>query len=203
MITYPTTLPDARFTTTTFGADFNNITHLSLNRSRQVVSRAGDLLIFEFQLPPKTPAQADAWVAWAMGQRGSFGTFYGFDPDRRTPRGVATGSPLVAGASQSGYSLATDGWTPSVTGILRAGDWIEVGGLLRMVTQDADSSAGGAATLSISPGIGPGQSPADNAPVTVTGAKGIFRLIDDRLTWDSDVIRLQGLSFRAIEVLNV
>jgi len=202
LITYPTTLPDDRFTTTTFGADFNNITHLSLNRSRQVISRAGDLLIFEFQLPPKTPAQADAWVAWAFGQRGTFGTFYGYDPDRRTPRGVATGTPLVNGGSQAGYSLITDGWTASVTGILQAGDWIEVGGLLRMVTQDADSDGSGNATLSISPGIGPGLSPSDDAAITTANPKGVFRLIDDRLTWDSDVIRVQGLSFRAIEVLN-
>jgi hypothetical protein len=90
--------------------------------------------------------------------------------------GVATGTPLVAGASQSvtyaasgdAYSqtLVTDGWTGGQTGILLAGDVITIAGVNAVnrktrqdtgdlqtftVLADTDSAGGGVANLSISP----------------------------------------------------
>ena len=91
--------------------------------------------------------------------------------------GVATGTPLINGASQnvtyadSGdawtQSLVTDGWTNSTTGILLAGDVITIAGVNSVnrktrqdtgdlqtftVVADADSGAStGPATLTISP----------------------------------------------------
>lgn len=93
--------------------------------------------------------------------------------------GVATGTPLVNGASQGvtwaaskdtgTQSLITNGWTNSTTGILKAGDVITIGGVYAVnpvtkatlsflrqfvVTADADSGAStGPATLTISPPI--------------------------------------------------
>jgi len=200
-ITFPLTLPDSAFTASSVGADFNNRTTQSLARVPQTVSAAGDLLILEFQLPRKTRAQIAAWQAFGMALRGSYGSFYGYDPDAPTPRGSAPGAPLVNGADQSGYTLVTDGWTASQTNILRAGDWIEVGGLLRMVVADVDSDGSGNATLDISPGIGAGQSPADNAAIVTTNPKGKFRLVEDRVKWDSDMLRLGMMSFVAVEDL--
>lgn len=199
-ISFPLTLPDRGFTVSTFGADFNNVNIQSLNRSVQTVARAGDLLVFEFSLPKKTRAQIAAWQAFGMSLRGTYGSFYGYDPDARVPRGAGGGTPLVNGGSQSGYTLVTDGW-PNSTLVLKAGDWIEVNGLLRMVVADGTSDGSGNLTLDISPGIGPGQSPANNDPVTIVDAKGKFRLIDNRVTWDSDQLRLGTMSFTAIEDL--
>ncbi len=199
-ISYPLTLPDSGFTVSTFGADFNNVNSTSLNRSVQTISRPGDLLVLEFTLPRKTRAQIARWQAFGMALRGSYGSFYGYDPDARVPRGAAGGTPLVKGAGQSGYSLVTDGW-PNSTAILKAGDWIEVNGLLRMVVADVSSDSSGNATLDISPGIGPGQAPADDAPITVANPKGKFRLVDNRITWEADALRLGVMSFTAIEDL--
>ena len=93
--------------------------------------------------------------------------------------GVATGTPLVNGASQNTtyllskdtwtQSLVTDGWTNSQTGILKAGDVFTIAGVNAVnqrtrastgnlqtfvVTADADSGAStGPATLTISPPI--------------------------------------------------
>ena len=93
--------------------------------------------------------------------------------------GVATGTPLVNGASQNvtyatakdtwTQSLITDGWTNSTTGILKAGDVITIAGVNSVnpvskastgrlqtfvVTADAASGATtGPATLTISPPI--------------------------------------------------
>lgn len=126
--------------------------------------------------------------------------------------GVATGTPLVNGAAQNvtyaaskttdSQTLITDGWTNSITGILKAGDVITIGGVNAVnpvpgegatakqdlgylqqftVLADADSGATtGPATITISPAIivsGPYQrvtaAPADNAAITVLGVSAL------------------------------
>jgi len=106
--------------------------------------------------------------------------------------GALGGTPLVNGGSQTGASLVTDGWSNSITGLLKKGDIFTVAGVravnpqsrlstgaLRqfVVTADVDSNGSGQATLSIDPPItisGASQtvtgSPADNAALTVLGA---------------------------------
>ena len=102
------------------------------------------------------------------------------------------GTPLVNGASQSGSSLITDGWTATTT-TLPAGTVFTVAGVYAVngeskasygylqqftVTAASVTSGAGASTLAISPEmIGPGDPrqnvsalPADNAAITVLGA---------------------------------
>jgi hypothetical protein len=93
--------------------------------------------------------------------------------------GVATGTPVINGASQNvtyatakdtmSQSLVTSGWTNSTTGILKAGDIITIAGVFAVnpstktstgrlqtftVLSDANSGAStGPATLTISPPI--------------------------------------------------
>src|SRR4051812_41289591 len=47
---------------------------------------------------------------------------------QRTLLGAGGGPPLVNGASQTGGSLITDGWTPSLT-VLKAGDIFTLAGI--------------------------------------------------------------------------
>lgn len=101
-------------------------------------------------------------------------SFYLWNHARENPRGVATGTPLVDGASQTGKTLSTKGWTPGVTGILKAGDMIAVNGELKQVKTDTNSDGSGLADITISPALR--ASPLDNAPITVTKALGTFRL---------------------------
>lgn len=121
---------------------------------------------------------------------------YGDQNVYRHTVGVATGTPLVNGASQTGNSLATDGWTNSITGILLKGDVFTIAGVQSVnpvsrkatgvlqdfvVTADADSGAStGPATLSIQPAIiatGAYQTvnamAADGATITVKGTGGV------------------------------
>ncbi len=106
--------------------------------------------------------------------------------------GALGGTPLVKGANQTGATVIIDGWTASVTNILKEGDIITLAavnavnaitgedtGQLRQfrVTADTDSdSSGETATLSIWPSIitsGPyktcTQSPANDAIVLIHG----------------------------------
>lgn len=119
-------------------------------------------------------------LKWSMDQNVSVHT-----------SGAFAGTPLVNGASQTGSSLITDGWTGSITNLLTVGDIftitgvyavnpqsrVSTGALQQFVVTAAASSVGGASTLSISPAITiSGQfqnvtnAPADDAPITMLGA---------------------------------
>lgn len=105
--------------------------------------------------------------------------------------GALGGTPLVDGASQTGSSLSTKGWSDSVTGLLNVGDVFTITGVHAVnpksrqstgqlqcfvVTAAASSSSTGTATIDIYPAItttGAYQtvdaSPADGAAITVKG----------------------------------
>ena len=87
-----------------------------------------------------------------------------------TANGAGGGTPRVKGASESGTSLDTDGWSNSVTGVIKAGDCFTIAGInvLFRATADANSGAStGPATISIEPPILAGSSPDDNALITM------------------------------------
>jgi len=89
-------------------------------------------------------------------------------PHRSTPKGIATGSPIVTTASQTGSSLNTSGWTFNITGILKAGDIIRIAGLHNVfhILTDANSDGTGLSTLTIFPDIIAGKSPGASAVIT-------------------------------------
>ncbi len=64
----------------------------------------------QVSFPPMTRYAADAWSAFILECRGQLNAFMLGDPKARLPKGPAMGSPVVAGAGQAGYSLATRGW---------------------------------------------------------------------------------------------
>lgn len=149
-------------------------------------------------------AAKGAYRQGSLGMIGGVDTYMAQNVPTHTV-GVATGTPLVNGASQvSTYAsvkdtmtqnLVTDGWTNSVTGIVKAGDVITIAGVFAVnpvtkatlpflkqfvVTADANSGATtGPATLSIYPAIidsgafkNVSAAPADNAAITVLGTGG-------------------------------
>jgi len=167
----------------------------------QTQARDGQRWMIEANYPPMLRATAEALVAALVSLNGREGTFLFGDSANKTPRGTATGTPLVNGGSQSGYDLVTDGWTNSITGILKAGDWLQVGtgssSRLYKVMVDANSNGSGQATLTLWPRISPLAVPADNAALTLSFPKGVFRLADDGQDWDIDEIHVYGVTFNA------
>lgn len=122
--------------------------------------------------------------------RGQSNTFLYGDPDylAKGARGTASGTPLVSGASQTGNTLNVDGFTPLESNVVRAGDYIQLGSgsssKLYMVTQDADSDSSGLASLNLNRALI--SSPSDNSAVIINGAKGVFRLSDNVIEWNSN-----------------
>jgi hypothetical protein len=77
--------------------------------------------------PPLKNADARNMAAFLLAMRGMVGTFLAGDPFGKAPAGVGTGTPLVSGLNQSRSKLLmTKGWTPSTSGILLPGDYIQV-----------------------------------------------------------------------------
>lgn len=109
--------------------------------------------------------------------------------------GALGGTPLVKGASQSGSTLNTNGWTASITAILNVGDCFTISGVNSvnpitkqstgslqnfLVTAVANSDSGGNSSLSIYPSIvtsGATQtvtaSPGNGTALTISGAAAV------------------------------
>jgi len=169
------------------------------SKNLKVYDWGGKRLEATIKIAPMRVAQAKTWEAWFMALNGLEGTFWLTPSLDSAPSGGAGGTPLVNGASQTGQSLVTDGWDPSETGILKAGDWFQLGNHLYRVLQDANSDVGGNATFDIWPGLR--SSPGDDDPLTISGPKGIFRVIEmPSLKYDRNQL-CAGFQFDAIEAI--
>lgn len=171
---------------------------------QQVQRHQGQAWMLDVDYPPMQRATAEALVAALASLNGREGTFLFGDSANKVPRGAATGTPLVKGGSQTGEDLLTDGWTAGVTGILKAGDWIQLGtgstARLHKVLADANSDGSGNATLTLWPRISPVAVPADNSAIVTSYPKGIFRLSTDGQDWDIDVAKFYGVRFSAMSL---
>lgn len=142
----------------------------------------------------------DAYKKGSLGEIGGVSTYMSQVAPTHTV-GALGGTGAINGASQNvtydtakntwTQSLITDGWSNSVTGLLKAGDVFTIANVFMVnpktkaktnvlqqfvVTADADSDGSGNATLTISPPIiSSGQhqtvdvAPADNAVLSVVG----------------------------------
>jgi len=114
-----------------------------------------------------------------------------------------TYGPYVNGASQTGGSLVIDGASPDETGYLLAGDYIQLGtgssSRLHKVLTNVDTDSSGNATLDIWPHIR--VAPADNAAVTVSDAKGLFRLSSNDQGFSINESAIYGMTFGAMEAV--
>ena len=102
--------------------------------------------------------------------------------------GPLGGTPLINGANQQGRSLTTRGWTPGLSGALKAGDFIGIAGQTKvyMVTADVTADAFGLATVPIEPGLL--AVPADGAVMTLRNVPFTVALGAD--TMESVVLQL-------------
>ena len=150
-------------------------------------------------MPPLTRVQAPAWIAFLMSTRGSLNVFQMGDPLAKTPRGSVSGTPLVNGGSQTGYSLATKGWTAFANGVLLPGDWLQIGYRLYRNLGTANADGSGHATLSIWPQIR--ESPGDGDTIVTSNTKGLFRLKGNPRKYSMLGNRTYSLQFDVREAL--
>ena len=135
--------------------------------------------------------------------------------------GALGGTPLVNGASQTGSTLVTDGWSNSITGVVKAGDILTAAGCnavnpvsgnstgqLRqfVVTADANSSGAGAASISIYPSITTSgafktcsASPTDNGVIKIFGHASSYAGLaaSQQMAWHKSAI---ALAFASLDI---
>lgn len=134
--------------------------------SVQRINRLGSRWAFDVELPPMTHAAALDWVDLLTEADTAILNL----PEPGITIG-SPGTPLVNGASQTGSSLVTDGWTNGY--VIPKGKWfsVSVSSLLYLYQTTAAVTANGSgqATLTVRPMLR--ASPADNAALNVNPAK--------------------------------
>jgi len=179
----------------------------SFTHEQQVYVHQGEWWEADVQLPPMQRANAETWIGFLLALNGREGTFLMGDPVGETPRGIATGVPVVDGGSQTGKTLRTRGWTQNTAGILLSGDWLQFGSgssaHLHKMVQDADVDLGSpvldVASLEIWPRLR--SSPANGDAIIVSAAKGLWRLSSNVSQWSIDEAVIFGIEFSCEEAL--
>lgn len=208
ILTVPST---GNIQTMTFGPTANTLDHTSsLDRTTQTVELVGVLWQLSVTMQPMRPEDGgEDWATFLSELAGEAGRFYAGDLFRTAPLGSAKsapGTPLVNGASQTGRVVTIDGAPASATGYLLRGDYaawdLPSGGRsMHKVTADANSNGSGEVSLSLFPPLR--ESPADNAPVLISPASCVMKLVDDdQAPWRVRNDGLYEVAFGAVEAVN-
>ncbi len=202
-ISYPITLPTApapvrvKLTARSTAA----MSQSPFTGEQQVYAHQGQWWEAVVEYPVMPRAHAEPILSALVQLLGRKGTLLLGDADAAVANGSLDGAPVVDGAGQSGQTLATRGWTNNASGVLAAGDYIQVGSgtaqRLYKVLNDANADSAGEATLDIFPRLR--ESPADGATIVTAACKGTFRLQSDETPWETDNRRLYKIAFAAIE----
>jgi hypothetical protein len=139
------------------------------------------------------------WAAFLMALQGSGNIFQFGDPRITKPQGSASGTPLVNGANQTGFTLATRGWTPSASGVLLPGDPIQIGFRLYWNMTVANANGSGDVTLNIWPNIR--ESPLDGTVIATSNTQGVWRLKQNAPKWTQSVAGIYSVTFEAREAI--
>jgi hypothetical protein len=128
---------------------------------RQTIASGRGWWECQINLPPIIgTTSVNSWRSFIAKARGRANDFQiTVDP---TAQSTSTATPLVNGASQTGRTLATDGWPVSTT-VLVAGQFVTINNQLLQLTENVTSNGSGVATLTFEPPIR--TSPSDNAAI--------------------------------------
>ena len=147
---------------------------------RQTRTRGAQRWKATLSWPNRTRAEFAPIWAFLMAQRGQWDSFQIVLAGHDTPQGSwAGGAPLVDGAAQTGRTVNLKGFTPSQTGVVKAGDLLKFGDTkVYIATADANSTAAGKVVgLAIEPALM--VSPADAEAVVYTSVPFTMALASD------------------------
>lgn len=192
-INYPLTLPTH---TGVRGINLRAINAVQMTQSEFTFSTkiqvlSGQMWAADLTLPPMKRVDAEQWVAFLISLRGHYGTFLLGDTASSTIRGTATTVSISGISGSSSVTAVSDG-------TLLAGDMIQIGNgsdaTLHKVLVDLDGSG----TLEIWPAL---RKDRVSASVTLSCAKGNFRLSSNEAEWSVNEAAIYGISFSAMEAI--
>lgn len=172
----------------------------------------GQMLVWDVEMPPISDvATYSAWEATFYKLNGREGTCLFGDPSRTAPRGIydsGSDTPLVksdispAPNQEGDRVLVTDGWRAGGSGLLLAGDWIQLGSgattSLHKVLTDVDSDGSGEAEIDIWPRLR--RTPSDNDTLTLVNTVGLWEMADNEFGYSIESV-FWGFSFTLIEAI--
>jgi len=197
-INYPNTTIFTKPQAFEFGLRFNTMIHTSpLTGYVQTVGLTGARWTAQITFAGQSPENAATIEAFIVSLKGQQNRLALYNLARPSVNGTGNGTPLVAGGSQTGTSINTDGWANSET-VLKAGDMIGIGGELKMVTADVTSNGSGEATISFEPAIR--TSPSDNSAVDITAPTALFILTENEIRSRRTQALYEPLTIDLVEV---
>ena len=152
----------------------------SHSMKRNVRSRAAQRFAARLEWKDIKRATLAPIISFIEQQRGQFGNFLMTLPGYDTPLGSWVGTPVVAGAGQTGYTLNLSGFTASQTGVAKAGDLIRIGSTdlkVYRIASNANSNGSGLATITLTQALM--ASPSAGAAITSTGVQFTFACASD------------------------
>lgn len=153
-------------------------------------------------LPPLTQAQADQWEAALLQLRGMAYAFQLGDPRKLVPRGNPVGSPAVDNTQNGGnpamsQAIGIKGFTPSATGVLLRGDYLQADYRMYRVLDDVNADGSGKAVIPIWPSLR--EVPTNNFAIATSNCMALLRLAENDRNVTADFTKHTKLSFKFME----
>ena len=174
---------------------------------QQVISHGGQKWEASISIPPVHRDLAEPWVSMLTALGGPAGTFLLGDPNMVIPQGTASlgaGLPKVNGSQVPSNTISIKGLPINRANFLIAGDYIQFGSgsssTLHKVLTTVTTSATGTVSLDIWPSTR--RTLNDDEVVTLSNAKGVFRLASTSTSWQINQSSTYGISFDAVEAIN-
>jgi len=158
---------------------------------QQVVSQGGQKWEASVSIPSVRRDLAADWKALLVALKGQTGTFLLGDPDYATPRGNVSSCTLTG-------NTGDDTVTVTMTGTLKAGDYIQLGSGSSARLHQVLIDQTGSGNLEIWPDL---RSTYTDETVTFNNAKGVFRLATNITSWSINNANSYGISFEAVEAI--
>ena len=151
----------------------------------------GQMWEADVTLPPMNRDDAESWIAFLMSLKGRYGTFLLNDPSATSVRGTATSATITGSAGDSSVTV-------TMTGTLKAGDYIQLGAASDATLHKVLVDKSGSGTLEIWPKLRKARS---SVSADLTSASGVFRLASNETAWSVNDASFYGISFGATEVV--
>jgi hypothetical protein len=158
---------------------------------QQVISHGGQKWEASVTIPSVRRDLAAEWKAMLVGLKGQTGTFLLGDPDYATPRGDVSSCTLTGVTGDETVTVV-------MTGTLKAGDYIQLGGGSSAKLHQVLADQTGNGSLEIWPAL---RVDYTGATVVLDSPKGVFRLAINLTSWSINNGSFYGISFEAVEVI--
>lgn len=190
-INYPLALPAV---TGVRGIELQATNAVAVSRSpftfaSQVHAYSGQMWSASLTLPPMKLTEARQWTAWLTSLRGQYGSFLLGDTSSSQISGTAISATVTGSAGDNTVNV-------TMTGTILAGDMIQIGTNSDATLHKVLVDQSGSGALEIWPAL---RTDRTAVALTLTDARGVFRLASNDVAWSVDEASIYGISFSAVE----